>query len=540
MSLRFKLWVLSGLILCGLLGIMLLGLFNLRYTSTLDNGLRVEQLLKSTFATVVQLEQMAVEGILSDAQAKEVATNILRNNTYHASEYVYVADEQLNFIAAPLDPQLHGTSFHDFKDAQGRSVGDILLRAVAAARGDMARYRWTQTQADGSVEDKLSIAQLSPRWNWAVGTGIGSNEVNARFWETARWQLLICLVVAALIAVPVFWSTRALQRGLGGELKEVLLLVRAVADGDLTESQSTHAAPEESIYGSVLRMRQALREIITNITVSVSRLHQVSDDIVVRAEASSTMAEEQSLATEKIAASAEQFNQQTRVAAQQADVARAQTNSTANISADGQQLISMAAQRFVEIDSIVTVTQTSIDDLAQRIDSISAVVSVISDVANQTNLLALNAAIEAARAGEQGRGFAVVADEVRQLAGRTSQATHEIAETIGSVQSSSRKTKQNMDDMVAQLKAGIEQTQKGGESVKLIQAEALSVADIVSQIGHALVEHVQASAMILDYVSQVERSSEGARTAAQGTLTVSQDIRAASDKLSHMLDRFTI
>src|SRR5690606_1829938 len=97
-------------------------------------------------------------------------------------------------VAAPLDPQLHGTSFHDFRDAEGGSVGDILLRAVASARGDTARYHWTQKQADGSIENKISVARLSPRWNWIVGTGIGSHEVNARFWETARWQLMICLL----------------------------------------------------------------------------------------------------------------------------------------------------------------------------------------------------------------------------------------------------------------------------------------------------------------------------------------------------------
>src|SRR5690606_13431789 len=156
-----------------------------------------------------------------------------------------------------------------------------------------------------------------------------------------------------------------------------------------------------------------------------------------------------------------------------------QTDATAVISAEGQELISTAVQRLVEIDSIVTITQASIDELAERIDSISAVIAMISDVANQTNLLALNAAIEAARAGEQGRGFAVVADEVRHLAGRTSRATLEIGDTINAVQGSSRKAKQNMDEMVAQLKQGILQTQKGGEAVKLIQTGTLGVADMV-------------------------------------------------------------
>ena len=537
MSLRVKIWIVSAQILLGLLGMMLIGLFTLRYSANQDNAARVEQLLNSTFATVIQMEQMAARGELDDATAKKIATQILRNNTYHKSEYVYVADENMDFVAAPLDPQLHGTSFHEFKDGNGRSVGEILLKAVGTAQGQTARYRWTQRQADGSIEEKLSIAKLSPRWNWVVGTGIGFNEVNARFWQSAKWQLAICLLVMLAIVVPVVMFARKLERGLGAELKEVLILVRAVAGGDLTE-RNVRAAPEDSIYGSVVRMRHALRDMLGSISSMVARLHEISDDIVHKAETSTAMAEDQSANTIKIAASAEQFNMQTKDAMEQAKVATNQTDHASKTANQGQKLISSAVKSFVEIDNSVIQTQGSIDDLADRINSISAVISVISEVANQTNLLALNAAIEAARAGEQGRGFAVVADEVRQLAQRTTQATTEISETITAVQNSSRIAKQNMDDMVTQLKEGIKQTRQGGEIVEGVRLETDEVAKMVAHIGNSLVEHVQASSLILEYVSHVEQSSLGTKDAARGTLLASQQIRAASDELSRKLEGF--
>jgi methyl-accepting chemotaxis protein len=539
MSLRVKIWIVSAQILVGLLGIMLIGLFTLRYSSNQDNAGRVEQLLNSTYATVIQMEQLAARGELSDEQAKQIATQLLRNNIYHKSEYVYVADDKLNFVAAPLDPQLHGTSFHEFKDGNGRSVGDIMLKSVEKARSQTARYKWTQRQADGSIENKLSIAKLSPRWNWVVGTGIGFNEVNARFWETAKWQLTICLLVMLAIVVPVVLFARKLDRGLGAELKEVLVLVRAVASGDLTE-RNVHNAPEDSIYGSVVRMRSALREMIGSISQMVARLHAISDDIVHKAETSTAMAEDQSANTIKIASSAEEFNLQTKDAMQQAKIATNQTDHASKTANQGQKLISSAVKSFIEIDNSVTQTQASIDDLAARINSISAVISVISEVANQTNLLALNAAIEAARAGEQGRGFAVVADEVRQLAQRTTQATSEIGDTITAVQNSSRVAKQNMDDMVVQLKDGIGQTRQGGEIVESVRRETDEVAKMVAHIGNSLIEHVQASSLILDYVSQVEQSSLGTKDAARGTLMASQQIRDASDELSRQLEGFRL
>ncbi|WP_323813789.1 methyl-accepting chemotaxis protein [Cellvibrio sp. NN19] len=539
MSLRTKIWIVSAQILIGLLGIMLIGLYTVRHSSNQDNAARVEQLLNSTYATVIQMEQMAARGEMDDETAKKIATTLLRNNIYHKSEYVYVADEKLNFVAAPLDPQIHGTSFHEFKDGKGRSVGEIMQKAVDKSNGQLARYKWTQKQPDGSIEEKLSIAKLSPRWKWIVGTGIGFNEVNARFWETAKWQLTICLLVTLIIVVPVVMFARKLDSGLGAELKEVLALVRAVASGDLTE-RNGHQAPEDSIYGSVVRMRHALRDVIGGIAQMVSRLHAISDDIVHKAETSTAMAEDQSVNTIKIASSAEEFNMQTKDAMQQAKVATNQTDHASKTAHEGQKFISNAVKSFVEIDNSVTQTQGSIDDLANRINSISAVISVISEVANQTNLLALNAAIEAARAGEQGRGFAVVADEVRQLAQRTTKATTEISETITAVQNSSRVAKQNMDDMVIQLKDGIGQTRQGGEIVESVRLETDEVAKMVAHIGNSLIEHVQASSLILEYVSQVEQSSLGTKDAARGTLVASQQIRDASDELSRQLDGFRL
>ncbi|WP_020208150.1 methyl-accepting chemotaxis protein [Gilvimarinus chinensis] len=540
MTLRCKMWVLSGLILAGLLIIVSVGLWTLRQATSLDNEARVKQLLASTYSTVTEMERLAASGAITDLQAQETATALLRQNIYHDSEYVYVADQNLDFIAAPLDPELHNTSFHEFKDADSNSVGHIMLQALEQANGGLAQYPWSQRQADGSVEEKLSIAQRTPRWGWIVGTGIGFNEVNQRFWASASNQLLICLVIILLIVIPVHLAVSGIQKGLGGELNEVLQLVRKVAGGDLSENDPVHLAPEDSIYASVLKMRHGLREMMATMTSAAQTLNGISDDMVGKAQASSTMAEEQSEATTKIASVAEEFNQQTMQAMSEAEKARSQTHAASQTSESGRLAIASAVARFTDIDQTVASTQQSIDELAAKIDSISAVVSVITAVAEQTNLLALNAAIEAARAGEQGRGFAVVADEVRQLASRTTQATEEISSSINAVQYSSRDSKSQMDTMVKELQQGIEQTKQGGATVESIREETKVVEDIVSHIGQAMAEHVEASGLILQYVSQVEELSINAKNTAQGALDSSRQIRHATHRLSHQLEQFRL
>ncbi len=536
MTLRQKAWALSILVLVALIGQMLIGLWVMREASDKDNRARIKQLMRSTYLTIVQMENMSASGALPEDQAKAIATKILRENKYHDSEYCYVVDEKLNFVATPLDPQLHGTSFNDFKDAQGVSVGGLAVAALEKSSGALTEYAWN-TLREGKVVDLISVAQRTPRWGWIVGNGISMAEADARFWSNAQWQLLICLAVAVVVGVLLIASVRRILGDLGGEPAVVRELVHCVADGDLRGADGG-GEESDSIYGSVLRMRQALRSVMTRLVQAVETLHRTSDDIFSRAQNSDQLMEAQGAAASRIASTTEHFAEQTRVGAEQARTARSQSEEATRISAQGQTLITAAVQRLNETEQSVGETQAGIDDLAQRVVSISAVIAVIREVADQTNLLALNAAIEAARAGEQGRGFAVVADEVRKLAERTSTATRQIGQTIESVQESSQNAKLRMDDMVVQLKEAIRQAKEGGDAVTAIRDETEATARVVGDIGQALAEQVEAAHVIRSDADQVARSSAGTLDAAHGTVNAARAIKDLSKELEDLVARF--
>lgn len=163
MKLKTQAYVLALITLVGFLALTATGLWTLRVASNLDNKSRVTEIFTSTYNMLTEIEKMVQDGVLPETTAKEMATRMLRNNIYKDNEYVYVADNNMIFIAAPLDPQLHGTSFNDFKTSDGDSVGQLIQQKLAGRTGQLIEYTWDQRQPDGSVEEKLSIAEKNTR-----------------------------------------------------------------------------------------------------------------------------------------------------------------------------------------------------------------------------------------------------------------------------------------------------------------------------------------------------------------------------------------
>jgi methyl-accepting chemotaxis protein len=193
-----------------------------------------------------------------------------------------------------------------------------------------------------------------------------------------------------------------------------------------------------------------------------------------------------------------------------------------------------------EIDQAVMATSQSVSELGKRGAQIGEIINVIDDIAEQTNLLALNAAIEAARAGEAGRGFAVVADEVRALADRTTSATTEIATSIEAIQTETQTAVARMEVGNGHVKSGLELAQKAGDSLDDIVSGAQSVAMMIDSIAAAAEEQSQASHEVSKRVESVAELSKGANEKAGQVANSAQALSQRSIKLNNLVNQFKV
>ena len=193
-----------------------------------------------------------------------------------------------------------------------------------------------------------------------------------------------------------------------------------------------------------------------------------------------------------------------------------------------------------KIADTVRAAAQDIEKLGQHSNEVSSIVQVIKDVADQTNLLALNAAIEAARAGEQGRGFAVVADEVRKLAERTARATEEITKMIGSMQGSSKAAVSSMHDAVGQVTGGVEMANQAGAAIIKIKESSEKVVVVVSDITSALAEQTVASNEIAAQVEKLAQMTEENSAAITQTANSARNLQELANDMRTEVSRFKI
>lgn len=540
LTLRAKLTLAFLAVLIGLLAISLTALFDLK--SALEDARRgrIKAITHSATATIDYFQKLQAEGSLSEDDAKRQAIASLRQLRFDGDNYVFILNREYEFILSPAKAELEGTSGKNATDQNGKPyMRELVDTAIGNPEGGYVAYVWPKPGHNGVVP-KVSYASLSPKWGWVIGAGIYMDDVNAAFWQQAYKMLGVAIPVILLIVAIFLLVARSILKQLGGEPDHVVSIVRAIAGGDLRTGIELGKADKNSMLSAVADMRDGLVVMLKKTVQVAETITGHAEHIATAASQVAAASHDQAHATSSSAAALEEVTVSINEVSEIASATEERAKETLNKAATGEVAVHKAAAEVAEVERLITTSATKVEELKIRSIEIGTVASVIKDIADQTNLLALNAAIEAARAGEQGRGFAVVADEVRKLAERTSEATTRIASTVESVQIDTDGVVNTMHEAVPQVQASMAQVNEVATILVDIRNEADDSVAKARDVAQATREQGTAANELAANVERIASMAEEVSATMGGNAGAAREMQEMAVELKSAVSQFKL
>ncbi len=462
--------------------------------------------------------------------AREIGEELMKTGTM---SFRYVSQSPLNSGNLPKD-----------------SFETEALKALASGAESYARredINGTLTFRRAVPDKAVSAACISCHTDKQVGDTLGALIINSRMSiakENADKALMHTVGIMAGMVLLIVGLTYALLRSI--VLKPILEMASiskdiAQGEGDLTKRVPMHGTDEIATLGGYFN------QFIEKLQTMIGKVAHVTDKVASASVELSATAEEISKGTDSLtsrasqtAAAVEEMNATVSQVAQNSGKAATLAQETVKTAKDGGSVVSDTISGMQQLSDAVSSSATIISELGKSSDQIGEIVRVIEDIADQTNLLALNAAIEAARAGEQGRGFAVVADEVRKLAERTTKATKEIGDMIRQIQHDTRGAVESMQQGTVKVTSGVDLVNRTGEALARIVEMVSESSDMIRQIAVASEEQSVATQQIANDIENVAKVTKESASGANESAKASHDLSQLATELQGIVGSFKL
>lgn len=472
-----------------------------------------------------------------EAQRRALAT--IRGLRYGGSEYFWINDMQTKMVMHPFKPELEGKILDQLQDPGGKRM---FVEFAAQARDHGAgfvNYQWPKPGQEQPVP-KISYVKGFAPWGWVVGSGVYIDDIESAFWAQAARSLLVGGVIVLLLSICAWLMLRSILRQLGGEPAYAVQVANRIAAGDLSSEIQVRAGDTASILGALGAMQTNLRTILGKIVTDAGKVSSGVDKLATEASEITQATKKQTSATADTGSAVEAISHSASVVATLAKETENHSNEVASLTMRGEEIVQSAADGMNTIAQTVQHASHQIGALETRASEIGTIAQVIKEIADQTNLLALNAAIEAARAGEQGRGFAVVADEVRKLAERTAQATTEIARTIDAIQSDTRLAVEGMATATPIIGEGVTKAAQAAEVLQNIREESQSTLDKISNLAQSAENQTAKVGHIVANVRAVMDMAQKTEAVVQRSMQTAAELDLAAQSLYGVVQQFRV